>query len=95
MSADLVLPLKAEYFNAIKDGSKPVEYRLDTPYWRRRLVGRSYDRIVLTLGYPKKSDTARRLEFPWRGATETRIVHAHFGAAPVQVFAIPLKKDPS
>lgn len=90
MSADLVLPLKAEYFHAIKDGSKSVEYRLDTPYWRRRLFGRSYDRIVLTLGYPKKSDTARRLVFPWRGATQALITHRHFGPHEVQVFAIPV-----
>ena len=91
MSADLVLPLKAEYFNAIKAGNKVVEFRLATPYWRRRIEGRSYARVVLTLGYPKKDDTERRLTFPWRGAAETQIVHAHFGAEPVQVFAIPLR----
>lgn len=90
MSSDLILPLKAEYFNAIRGGSKSVEYRLDTPYWRRRLVGRSYDRVVLTLGYPKKSDTERRLVFPWRGATQTLITHRHFGPAEVRVFAIPV-----
>jgi hypothetical protein len=87
----LVLPLRAVYFDAIRDGTKPVEYRLCTPYWRRRLEGRSYSRIVLTKGYPKASDTARRLERPWRGFTVETLTHPHFGPAPVQVFAIPVE----
>ena len=37
----LVLPLKAEYFHQIKDGTKLEEYRLCTPYWRKRLEGRN------------------------------------------------------
>lgn len=49
--ADLVLPLKAEYFDAIRDGQKLEEFRERTPYWRRRLEGRTFDRVVLTLGY--------------------------------------------
>lgn len=50
--SDLVLPLKDIYFNQIKAGTKAEEFRLCTPYWRRRLEGRTFDRIVLTLGYP-------------------------------------------
>jgi hypothetical protein len=91
MSTDLVLPLKAEYFDAIKAGHKVGEYRLATPYWRRRIEGRTYDRVVLTLGYPKKDDAERRLVFPWRGAALTVIRHPHFGPDPVEVFAIPLR----
>ncbi|WP_346798093.1 hypothetical protein R5M92_04235 [Halomonas sp. Bachu 37] len=52
--ATLTLPLKAEYFDAIKAGNKPEEFRLTTPYWRKRLEGRVYDRIELTKGYPKR-----------------------------------------
>ena len=84
----LTLPLKREYFDAIKAGTKPEEFRLDTPYWRQRLVGREYDQIVLTLGYPKADDTARRLVRPWRGFTIKTITHPHFGDDPVRVFAI-------
>ena len=84
----LTLPLKAEYFNAIADGSKPEEYRLCTPYWRLRLVDRTFDRIVLTLGYPLRTDQARRIERPWRGYEVKTITHPHFGDKPVQVFAI-------
>jgi len=40
--ADLVLPLKAEYFNAIKAGTKPEEFRLRTPFWRLRAYVQSY-----------------------------------------------------
>lgn len=85
---DLILPLKAEYFNAIKDGSKPEEYRLCTPHWCRRLEHRTFDRVVLTLGYPRKGDESRRLVMPWRGIRVTTITHPHFGPAPVKVYAI-------
>lgn len=86
--ADLHIPLKGEYFDAIKAGSKPLEYRETTPYWRKRLVGRSYENVVLTRGYPKRDDAERRLVLPFRGFTEITITHPHFGAEPVQVFAI-------
>lgn len=85
---DLVLPLKREYFDAIKRGEKVEEFRLATPYWRKRLEGRSYDRIVLTMGYPSRNDTDRRIEKPWKGFELKTITHPHFGAEPVEVFAI-------
>ena len=86
--ADLVLPLKAEYFHAIRDGHKEEEFRECTPYWRRRLEGRTFDRVVLTLGYPPAGDTSRRLVREWRGYREATITHPHFGDKPVDVFAI-------
>lgn len=88
----LTLPLKAIYFNQIKSGEKTEEYRLCTDYWAKRLVGREYDRIVLTLGYPKANDTERRLVLPWRGFTTKTIKHHHFGLHPVTVFAINVGK---
>lgn len=91
MTHVLTLSLKAEYFDAIRDGSKQEEYRLVTPYWRTRLEGRSYDSIVLTLGYPKRGDASRRLERPWRGIRQTRIQHPHFGPSEVEVFAIDVR----
>ena len=84
----LTLPLRREYFEAIRDGSKTQEFRLCTTYWNKRLIGKHYDRIVLTLGYPAKDDTERRIERPWRGFTVKTITHPHFGAGPVQVYAI-------
>lgn len=91
--SDLVLPLKREYFEAIRDGSKTEEYRLVTPYWVRRLAGHAYDRIVLTLGYPARGDHARRIVRPWRGYTIKTITHPHFGPEPVQVYAINVKGE--
>lgn len=90
---DLVLPLKGEYFDAIRDGTKPEEYRLANAYWTCRLHDgdgkpRTFDRIILTKGYPKRDDSSRRLIRPWKGFVRKALTHPHFGAAPVEVFAI-------
>lgn len=84
----LYLPIKGEYFDQIKAGTKPEEFRLANDYWRKRLVGRTYDRIELTRGYPKRGDTERRLVLPYRGYRLTTITHPHFGDQSVEVFAI-------
>lgn len=86
--ADLILPLKTEYFQAIREGNKLEEFRLRTPYWRKRLEGKTFNNVVLTCGYPKRDDQARRLTLPWRGCRVTTIKHPHFGPAPVEVYAI-------
>jgi len=88
----LTLPLKREYFEAIKAGAKPEEYRLVTPYWRKRLEGRCYDTIELTCGYPKRDDKSRRLTRPWKGYRITTLTHPHFGPDPVQVYAINVEQ---
>ncbi|WP_241032660.1 ASCH domain-containing protein [Pseudomonas viridiflava] len=88
----LILPLKAEYFDAIRAGTKPEEYRLVNDYWRKRLEGREYDLIELTKGYPKRGDTERRLVLPWRGYKIVTITHPHFDNVPVQVFAIDVSE---
>lgn len=85
---DLILPVKRVYFEQMRDGTKPDEFRLVTPYWTKRLVGRSYDRVIVTLGYPKADDAERRLVRPWRGFKRQTITHPHFGTQPVEVFAI-------
>lgn len=87
----LILPLKEEYFRLIEAGVKGEEYRLCTPHWQQRLVGRRYSKIVLTLGYPKKDDVSRRIERPWRGYVRKTITHPHFGPTPVEVFAIDVR----
>ena len=35
---DLYLPLKNEWFQLIRKGVKPVEYKEITPYWAKRLL---------------------------------------------------------
>jgi len=97
--AKLQLALKAEYFDAIKAGTKPEEYRLVSPFWTKRLCRRDgphtffqeFDGIILTKGYPKRGDTERTLELPWRGIARKTITHPHFGPDPVDVFAIDVR----
>lgn len=85
---NLVLPLKAEFFHAIREGRKPLEYRLRNPYWTRRIAGREFDQVILTLGYPPTGDPDRRLVLPWRGYEELTICTPFFGREPVDVFGI-------
>jgi hypothetical protein len=94
LTKTLHLSLKKEYFDAIKNGTKLLEYRLMTKYWARRLLGRDYDTIILTLGYPPKFDTDRRITLPYKGYTTTRILHRHFGDKPVQVYVIDVSGAP-
>lgn len=84
----LHLPLKAEYFYAIRWGWKVEEYREMNAYWKSRLEGRVFESIVFTLGYPKGDDHTRRFERPWRGFTCKVIVHPHFNNRPLAVYAI-------
>ncbi|TRB05850.1 ASCH domain-containing protein [Agrobacterium tumefaciens] len=89
---NLILPLKAEYFDAIRAGTKTEEYRLANAYWTKRLydgfVKRTFDCIILTNGYPSRDDQSRRIELAWKGFTRKTITHPHFGPDPVEVFAI-------
>jgi len=88
VSRELILPLKGCYFDDIVAGRKPLEYRLRTPYWRKRLEGRTYDTVTVTKGYPARDDAQRRATYPWRGYEEQTITHSFFGTQPVEVFAI-------
>ena len=84
----LVLSLKGKYFDEIKAGTKPFEYRLRTPYWRKRLEGRVYTEVEFTRGYPKRGDTSKRIVQPWLGYEEQVLQHPFFGTVAVEVFAI-------
>jgi hypothetical protein len=91
----LTIPVKGVYFNQIKDGTKREEYRLCTPYWEKRLEGKTYERIVLTLGYPKSTDNERRLTIGRVRWSIKTITHPHFGSDPVRVYAIDVTKEPT
>ena len=91
----LIIPVKGVYFAQIKAGTKPREYRQTTPYWRKRIEGQTYDRLVLTLGYPNADDRERRLVLPWRGYQIEKITHPHFGPVEVEVFAIDVTGKPA
>jgi ASC-1-like (ASCH) protein len=49
----LHLNLHREFFVKIAEGRKPIEYRQQSPYWRKRLEGRKYDAILFRNGYAK------------------------------------------
>jgi hypothetical protein len=89
---DLTLALKAEFFDAIRDGSKLKEYRLVNEYWTKRLVGRAFSSIVLTKGYPSRTEHQRRLRRAWRGYAVETITHPFFGPDPVRVYAIDVSQ---
>lgn len=93
MTGNLTLPMKAVYFDQIRAGTKPEEYRLATDYWRKRLEGREYERVILKRGYPKRDDDARILVLPWRGCYLKTLTHPHFGNEPVTVFAINVDRS--
>lgn len=84
----LQLAVNGEYFDAMKSGEKTEEYRLVNPYWKKRLEGREYDRLIITRGYPNKNDASKRLVMDYFGYTLKLIIHKHFGAEPVEVYAI-------
>lgn len=86
--ANLQLALKSEYFDAIKSGEKIEEFRLCTNYWEKRLVGREYEELIITKGYPKRDDESRKMYFKYCGFKTKTITHPHFGKEPVKVFAI-------
>ena len=64
MSEVLFLNLHREFFAAIADGTKRIEYRKQTAYWRARLEGRKYDLINFRNGY---SPTAPEMLVQFRG----------------------------
>ncbi|EBW5188222.1 ASCH domain-containing protein [Salmonella enterica subsp. enterica serovar Heidelberg] len=64
------------------------DYRLLNDYWRKRLVNREYDRLIITRGYPRSDDSDRRIDVPYQGYKVQSIIHKHFGPDPVNVFAI-------
>lgn len=90
----LHLPLKGEYFDQIASGEKVEEYRLRTTFWHKRIVGRTYDSIVLTRGYPKGGgvEGVSRLTRQWRGYRMCELTHPHFGPHPASVFAIDVSE---
>lgn len=60
--AILHLNLHREFFAQIAAGTKRVEYRSQTPYWRKRLEGRKYDVIQFRNGYTTNAP-GMRVEF--------------------------------
>jgi hypothetical protein len=86
----LRLSLKTQYFNEIKAGTKTEEYRLCTPFWKKRIEGKRFDCVEIRLGYPKNGDESKIVRFAWDGYVNREIIHPHFGNKLVKVYAIAL-----
>lgn len=55
----LHLNLHREYFGQIANGTKRIEYRERTPYWKTRLEGREYSVIQFRNGYATDAPVMR------------------------------------
>lgn len=88
----LKLAVKEIFFEEIASGAKHEEFRLNKPYWAKRLKGREFSQVVITNGYPATGDDEKRLVREWRGYTIKTITHEHFGPEPVEVFAIDVSQ---
>jgi len=47
----LHLTVKREWFNKIESGEKIIEFREAKPYWKTRLLGMTFDKIIFKNGY--------------------------------------------
>ena len=53
----LHLNLYRKYFDEIANGTKTIEYRDKTDYWKRRIEHKEYDVIKFRNGYTKNAPT--------------------------------------
>lgn len=88
---DLILHVKKKWFDETKAGMKTREYRLTTPYWFKRIEGKTFDRVIIIHGYPATRTTENTLIFPWKGYEIVMINHEEFQNRKVQVYAIILE----
>ena len=74
MDKILHLNLYRKYFDAIVNGTKTIEYRKKTDYWKKRIEDREYDIIKFRNGYAKNAPTMLveygGYEIGWNGIGE-------------------------
>lgn len=85
---NLQMAVKKKWFDQIRAGTKILEYRLDTDHWRKRLINRDYDKLIITWGYPSKGNKERRIELEYYGYTMKTVVSEEWNNVPQRVFAI-------
>ena len=91
MKKILILNLKKQYFEEIKNGTKLEEYREIKEFWTKRL-SKDFSEIHIKLGYPPKEDNTRTMKFEWNGFKIKEITHPLFGEEKIKVYAINLDK---
>jgi hypothetical protein len=88
---NLMLHLKSIYFNQILSGDKIEEYRETTDYWKKRLMGKTFDSLILIRGnYGNEKDPKNVIIFPWRGY-EIKTIKSWEEPKMIEVFAIKLE----
>lgn len=100
MMANLQLSLKTKWFEMTKSGGKTEDYREITPYWIKRLCddveyyGKSWEGVfknfetnIMTLGYPKSTNTERIIKFKHAGI-EIREGKPEWGAEPGKLYFV-------
>jgi hypothetical protein len=85
---NLYLNVKTKYFLEILKSIKTEEYRLINDFWRKKLIGRNYENVIIRDGY-KKGDKNKVVK-GYGGILIKTIKHEHFGENYVDVFAIQL-----
>lgn len=85
----LEIVIKKKYFDEISKGTKTEEYRLTSPYWKKKLIGREYDYILFRNGYGNDRPC---FKIEYLGYEIKTIIHEFFGSKPVEVFVIQLGK---
>ena len=70
----LHLNLFRKYFDEIAEGTKTIEYRDRTEYWKKRIEHREYDIIKFRNGYAKNAPTMlveyKGYDIGWNGFSE-------------------------
>lgn len=61
----LVLHVTQKYFDLIRSGKKTVEYRQVKDYWKRRIDGKRFSAIVISVRQATKFTDPEWLIFPW------------------------------
>jgi hypothetical protein len=88
---DLMLHLKGIYFDKIVRGEKDEEYRETTDYWKRRILGKTFDKLILVRGnYGNEKYPENVLVFPWNGY-DVKTVGSWERQEMVEVFALKLR----
>lgn len=85
MSDTLHLHVTYKYYDQIKRGEKVEEYRI-VEKWRGQIEGRDYKTLRIWKAY-----TSEFMDFPYRTPEIRTMMHEHFGAEPVTVYALRLE----
>lgn len=92
--SNLILHLEKKYFDQIKSGEKTEEYRQVNEYWSKRLIKKTFEKVVLLCGYPKRGDETKTIIRKWTGYTiKHEYLPLYNASGFTKVFAIDISKE--